>query len=39
MKIEDLRNVAGTLGIEFDENYTVEELVMLINNELKRGSN
>lgn len=39
MKIEDLRNVAGTLGIEFDENYTVEELVLLINNELKRGSN
>lgn len=38
MKIEDLRNVAGTLGIEVDESYSVDDLVNLINSEMRRGS-
>lgn len=38
MKMEDLRNVAATLGIDVDESYSVEELVNLINGEMIRSS-
>lgn len=38
MKIEELRSVAATLGIDINEEYTVDELVSLINNEIKRVS-
>lgn len=38
MKIEDLRKVAMTLGIEVYDSYTVDDLVNLINNEMIRAS-
>lgn len=38
MKIDELKSVAATLGIDINGDYSVDELVSLINNEIRRVS-